>query len=345
MWWDHAPPHKQLLFFFFFFFLSSNSDDNMLKNIELFDKLSLRFNGRVLFIKDVIGDEICCWSFYGQGRKIAEVCCTSIVYATEKKQTKVNTYSVLVGPLELFFLFFFSLSIELWCSVLFFSVSCITFRLSSLRQESMRRPSTSSCTSPTMGGVRTMPCWRPQGALQDDLIIWMRMKSESEWSEFVGFISNDLMTAHITTSDFCLFWPARLCLGPWTVFAPCLCLTTTSASLFDFPSSFTSFSGRLLWDDCCTTMCDFVIVLFACPLVYLWSSQAVVYYCLFVSHNNFYHWFLLACRSFMNMDVCIQHYMQLQFHQFVERGWEVLVYICYWSCELCNKQKNKSSIM
>lgn len=68
----------------------SNSDDNMLKNIELFDKLSLRFNGRVLFIKDVIGDEICCWSFYGQGRKIAEVCCTSIVYATEKKQTKVS---------------------------------------------------------------------------------------------------------------------------------------------------------------------------------------------------------------------------------------------------------------
>lgn len=62
----------------------------MLKNIELFDKLSLRFNGRVLFIKDVIGDEICCWSFYGQGRKIAEVCCTSIVYATEKKQTKVG---------------------------------------------------------------------------------------------------------------------------------------------------------------------------------------------------------------------------------------------------------------
>lgn len=71
----------------------SNSDDNMLKNIELFDKLSLRFNGRVLFIKDVIGDEICCWSFYGQGRKIAEVCCTSIVYATEKKQTKVYIWS------------------------------------------------------------------------------------------------------------------------------------------------------------------------------------------------------------------------------------------------------------
>lgn len=67
----------------------SNSDDHLLKNIELFDKLSLRFNDRVLFIKDVIGDEICCWSFYGQGRKLAEVCCTSIVYATEKKQTKV----------------------------------------------------------------------------------------------------------------------------------------------------------------------------------------------------------------------------------------------------------------
>ncbi|EMP24597.1 BTB/POZ domain-containing adapter for CUL3-mediated RhoA degradation protein 1 [Chelonia mydas] len=73
---------------------TSNSDDNLLKNIELFDKLALRFNGRVLFIKDVLGDEICCWSFYGQGRKIAEVCCTSIVYATEKKQTKVQTLNL-----------------------------------------------------------------------------------------------------------------------------------------------------------------------------------------------------------------------------------------------------------
>ncbi|XP_068601943.1 BTB/POZ domain-containing adapter for CUL3-mediated RhoA degradation protein 2 [Brachionichthys hirsutus] len=69
---------------------TSNSDDNLLKNIELFDRLSLSFNGRVLFMKDVIGDEICCWSFYGQRRKLAEVCCTSIFYATEKKQTKVE---------------------------------------------------------------------------------------------------------------------------------------------------------------------------------------------------------------------------------------------------------------
>lgn len=68
----------------------STSDDNLLKNIELFDKLSLRFSGRVLFIKDVIGSsEICCWSFYGHGKKVAEVCCTSIVYATDKKHTKV----------------------------------------------------------------------------------------------------------------------------------------------------------------------------------------------------------------------------------------------------------------
>lgn len=73
----------------------STSDDNLLKNIELFDKLALRFHGRLLFLKDVLGDEICCWSFYGQGRKIAEVCCTSIVYATEKKQTKVRRGS---GP-------------------------------------------------------------------------------------------------------------------------------------------------------------------------------------------------------------------------------------------------------
>ncbi|XP_078484594.1 BTB/POZ domain-containing adapter for CUL3-mediated RhoA degradation protein 3 [Ciona intestinalis] len=62
---------------------TNSSDDNMLKNIELFDKLSLRFNGRILFMKDIIGDEICDWSFYGHQRKVAEICCTSIVYATE----------------------------------------------------------------------------------------------------------------------------------------------------------------------------------------------------------------------------------------------------------------------
>lgn len=93
----------------------SNSDDNMLKNIELFDKLSLRFNGRVLFIKDVIGDEICCWSFYGQGRKIAEVCCTSIVYATEKKQTKVcRSYYMM------FYLLFSKEVTDTWCVTLSF---------------------------------------------------------------------------------------------------------------------------------------------------------------------------------------------------------------------------------
>ncbi|KAK7882212.1 hypothetical protein WMY93_028386 [Mugilogobius chulae] len=69
---------------------TSNSDDHLLKNIELFERLSLSFSSRVLFIKNVIGDEICCWSFYGQGRKLSEVCCTSIVYSTEKKHTKVE---------------------------------------------------------------------------------------------------------------------------------------------------------------------------------------------------------------------------------------------------------------
>jgi BTB/POZ domain-containing adapter for CUL3-mediated RhoA degradation protein len=61
-----------------------------LKNVELFEKLSLRFNGRILFLKDVIGSqEICCWSFFAHGTKLAEVCCTSIVYGTDKKNTKV----------------------------------------------------------------------------------------------------------------------------------------------------------------------------------------------------------------------------------------------------------------
>ena len=73
------------------FLFLSQSDDNLLKNLELFDKLCLRFNGRILFIKDIIAnDEICCWSFYGNGKKMTEVSCNSIVYATERKQTKVE---------------------------------------------------------------------------------------------------------------------------------------------------------------------------------------------------------------------------------------------------------------
>ncbi|KAI6647272.1 BTB/POZ domain-containing adapter for CUL3-mediated RhoA degradation protein 3-like [Oopsacas minuta] len=74
---------------------TNNSDENFLRNIELFDKLSLRFCGRVLFIKDVVGHsahgaEICCWSFYGHGKKVSEVECESISYGTEKKQTKIE---------------------------------------------------------------------------------------------------------------------------------------------------------------------------------------------------------------------------------------------------------------
>ncbi|VDD88207.1 unnamed protein product [Enterobius vermicularis] len=74
------------------FSYTSQSDDNMLKNLELFDRLVVRFANRVLFIKDVGVEnaEICQWSFFGQGRKQAEVCCTSIVYATDKKHTKVE---------------------------------------------------------------------------------------------------------------------------------------------------------------------------------------------------------------------------------------------------------------
>uniref|UniRef100_A0A1I8EEI1 Uncharacterized protein n=1 Tax=Wuchereria bancrofti TaxID=6293 RepID=A0A1I8EEI1_WUCBA len=34
--------------------------------------------------------EVCQWTFFGQGRKKAEICCTSIVYATDKKHTKVE---------------------------------------------------------------------------------------------------------------------------------------------------------------------------------------------------------------------------------------------------------------
>ena len=69
---------------------TSTSDENLLKNLDLFDKLSLKFSNRVLFMKDIVcSNEICCWSFYGNCKKDAEICCTSIVYATDKKHTKV----------------------------------------------------------------------------------------------------------------------------------------------------------------------------------------------------------------------------------------------------------------
>ncbi|CAF0981109.1 unnamed protein product, partial [Didymodactylos carnosus] len=72
---------------------SSTSDEMLMKNIELFDKLSIRLHNRIIFVKDVTGsEEICCWSFYGNGQKVAEVCCTSIVYATERKQNKVEFF-------------------------------------------------------------------------------------------------------------------------------------------------------------------------------------------------------------------------------------------------------------
>ncbi|ODN03172.1 BTB/POZ domain-containing adapter for CUL3-mediated RhoA degradation protein 3 [Orchesella cincta] len=76
---------------------TSTSDENLLKNLEMFDRLALRFNGRIHFIKDAIGPtEICCWRFYGNGKKFAEVCCTSIVYATtDRKHTKgMKTFSI-----------------------------------------------------------------------------------------------------------------------------------------------------------------------------------------------------------------------------------------------------------
>ena len=41
-------------------------------------------------MKDVlVSNEICLWSFYGNGQKIVDVDCTSIVYGQDKKHTKV----------------------------------------------------------------------------------------------------------------------------------------------------------------------------------------------------------------------------------------------------------------
>jgi hypothetical protein len=53
--------------------------------------MAIKFKNRIMFCKDTTStEEICCWYFHGNGRKLAEVCCTSIVYTTEKKQTKVE---------------------------------------------------------------------------------------------------------------------------------------------------------------------------------------------------------------------------------------------------------------
>ncbi len=42
-------------------------------------------------MKDIVGrGEICCWAFYGNAKKITEVCCESIVYATDRKHTKIE---------------------------------------------------------------------------------------------------------------------------------------------------------------------------------------------------------------------------------------------------------------
>uniref|UniRef100_A0A0K0D3Z3 Lipocalin lipocalin n=1 Tax=Angiostrongylus cantonensis TaxID=6313 RepID=A0A0K0D3Z3_ANGCA len=108
---------------------TAQSDDNIMKNLELFDRLAVKFHDRILFVKGCKSDfnvpctcllirirngyslsmfayillkntsfpdvgsessEVCQWKFFGKGAKRAEVCCTSIVYATDKKQTKVE---------------------------------------------------------------------------------------------------------------------------------------------------------------------------------------------------------------------------------------------------------------
>ncbi|KAK6037908.1 K+ channel tetramerization domain protein [Cooperia oncophora] len=72
---------------------TSQSDDNIMKNLELFDRLAVKFHDRILFIAG-FGQSVqtVCYSgnLFGKGEKRAEVCCTSIVYATDKKQTKVE---------------------------------------------------------------------------------------------------------------------------------------------------------------------------------------------------------------------------------------------------------------
>ena len=67
---SHSPPFPFLIEFRFLTRRAallcsacSNSDDNLLRNIELFEKLALWFRGRILFVKDILcKNEICCWA-------------------------------------------------------------------------------------------------------------------------------------------------------------------------------------------------------------------------------------------------------------------------------------------
>eukprot|EP00042_Codosiga_hollandica_P031427 m.191337 g.191337 ORF g.191337 m.191337 type:complete len:290 (+) comp53638_c0_seq1:132-1001(+) len=74
------------------FSYTTASDDALLRNIELFDKLSMKFSERVLYAKDVSSktDHICTWFFFGHGKLLAEISCASIVYSSERKLTKID---------------------------------------------------------------------------------------------------------------------------------------------------------------------------------------------------------------------------------------------------------------
>ncbi|CAB3402788.1 unnamed protein product [Caenorhabditis bovis] len=73
------------------FSYTAQADDHFMKNLELFERLAVKFHHRIFFVKDNGYDspEVCQWQFYGDGVLRGQVCCTSIVYAPDRKQTKM----------------------------------------------------------------------------------------------------------------------------------------------------------------------------------------------------------------------------------------------------------------
>lgn len=118
----------------------------------------------------------------------------------------------------------------------------------------------------------------------------MRMRSENELSASVGFISNDLMTVHTTTSDSQLE-PVNL--GSQTVFALCLCLTTPSASCIYFPHILPAFPRGLLWHKCHTAVCSGEVIVCS-PLLQFSSLSSCVFFC-----------FCFFCLFLLVMIICI----------------------------------------
>eukprot|EP00049_Salpingoeca_infusionum_P013480 m.251754 g.251754 ORF g.251754 m.251754 type:complete len:289 (-) comp15461_c0_seq1:2059-2925(-) len=75
------------------FSYTAPSHDILLKHIELFDKLCVKFRGRIRYARDISGRDgsVVSWLFCGKGKCVASINCTFIVHAAQdRKHTKIE---------------------------------------------------------------------------------------------------------------------------------------------------------------------------------------------------------------------------------------------------------------